>query len=320
MAIPVAMEPARSSASNLLISQSPPNKLKTIKDTICADKTKAMLNYACNGSASLFGFLTFLSANLHLVSDTIQEKMDFVSEKLERLGNGLSGIIGGIDLAQKKNFFPFLGYISMVPISAFIGGYNNWLARGISIGLNSFAFIIDRREVVDGNGEPIIGINGKPILLSGDFSETGWLESIKTSFVEGGKMIKELFNKPARVFKFSHATLLTSLTQIAGPIINVLGLKSIGTGIRNIAGIAGYVALLLDRRKPGAPLGGINFGSPVVQCSLLRIGTAFFDQLKQFNFFSERIKNLTDISLALDRLAGLRFTKGIFDIKKQPVK
>lgn len=313
MTFPVAMKPTRGLISPL---SKGPGKPQTIKEIIFRDDTKAILNYACNGAASLFGFLTFLSANFHLF-DSIQDKLDYFSERLERLGNGLSGAIGAIDLWQKKNLLPFLGYTSMIPVSAFIDGYNNWLARGISIGLNSFVFIIDRREVVDENGEPEIDKKtGKPKCLSGDFSDSGWIESIKVSCKESIKMLRELFQNPKKITTFSHAVLTTALFQMAGPIIHTLGAKKLGSTIRNIAGIAGYIALLLDRRKEGAPFGGINFKSPVVQCSLLRIGTAFFDQLKHFEFFSSRISNLTDLSLSLDRLAGLRFTKGIFDIKK----
>jgi len=129
-------------------------------------------------------------------------------------------------------------------------------------------------------------------------------------------MLKELYNKPEKIKKFTHATLMTSIFQILGPIIAVSGLWKVGSFIRNIAGIAGYGALMLHKRKEGAPFWGINFKSPVVQCSLLRIGTSFFDQLKRFDYFSSRIKNLTDLSLCLDRLAGLKFTQGVFGIKK----
>ena len=296
-----------------------PAKNRNFKEIIFDDRTKTILNYAANGSAAAFAFFTFLSANLNLF-DRAQEYLDVVSDRLERFGNACSGVIGGIDLWQKKNLLPFVGYVSMIPISTFIDGYNNWLARGVSIGLNSFAFIIDRREVVDENGEPIFDQNKKAQHLSGDFSEEGWLKGLKVSLTESKNLIKEIYNKPERIKKFSHATLITSLTQITGPIISVLGLKYIGSVIRNVAGVAGYIALLLDKRKPENPFFGINFKSPVVQCSILRIGTAFFDLLKRIDFFSERIKNLTDISLALDRLAGLRFTKGIFDIKKQVVR
>ena len=291
-------------------------KNKSFKEIIFDPKTKTILNYAANGSAAAFAFFTFLSANLNLFEKG-QEYLDVISDKLERFGNACSGLIGGLDLWQKKNLLPFVGYISMVPISIFINGYNNWLARGLSIGLNSYAFIIDRREVVDEKGEPILDKNKKVQYLSGDFSDEGWFESLKVSLIESGKLIKEIFQDPKKIKKFSHATVLTSITQMVGPIISILGLKQIGSVIRNIAGVAGYAALLLDRRKPEKPFFGINFQSSVVQCSILRIGTSFFDLLKRIDFFSERIKNLTDLSLALDRLAGLRFTKGIFDIKKK---
>jgi len=319
MAIPLAMEPHGSypaSSSVLLGHKSLKEKSKSIKEIICSPKTKAIANYAANGTASAFAFLTFLSANLNLF-DSFQEKLDYASEKLERFGNAVSGLIGAVDLGQKRNLLPCLGYVSMIPISTFINGYNNWLARGVSIALNFYAFIIDRREVVDESGEPTKDKDGKVQYLDADFSDEGWLEGLKVSLVESKKMIKELYDKPKRVTKFSHATLLTSIGQMLGPIVHVLGLKQTGSFIRNTAGIAGYAALLLDRRAKGKTFLGMNLKSPIVQCSLLRIGTSIFDQMKQFDYFSSRIKNLTDISLALDRLAGLRFTKGIFDINKK---
>lgn len=291
------------------------NRPRTFTEFIYDPKIKHTLNRTVNGTASAFAFLTFVNGNLHLV-ESIQEYLEPFSEKLERLGNALSGVIGGIDLWQKKNFPPFLGYTSMVPISLLFDSYNNWLLRGFSIGFNGFAFIIDRREVVDKDGEPVKDENGQIKHLSGDFSEKSWLDSIKTSTKESYKMLREMCKRPERIKKFSHAILITSLVQIVSPFIAYFNRK-IGSTIRNISGAANYVGLLLDRRKIGGKFWGINFKSPVVQCSLLRIGTSIFDLMKHFDFFSNRINNLTDISLSLDRLAGLKFTRGIFEIKKK---
>lgn len=286
-----------------------------LSEVLTNSKIKSVLNCAVNGTASAFAFFTFINGNFKFI-ESIQEYLEPVSEKLERTGNALSGIIGGIDLWQKKNFPPFLGYVSMVPISFFFDSFNNWLLRGFSIGFNAFAFIIDRREVVDKNGEPEKDENGQVKYLSGDFSNRGWLSSIKTSCEESYKMLCELYKKPSNIKKFSHAVLLTSITQIVSPFIAFFINRPIGSIIRNTAGVANYVGLLLDRRKPDGPFFGINFKSPVVQCSFLRIGTSIFDTMKNFDYFSDKITNLTDISLALDRLAGLKFTRGIFDIKR----
>lgn len=321
MAIPLAMEPRDSFDKKVTPFVKAPiadaKKTRNLSEILCDGKTKSILNCAVNGSASAFAFFTFLNGNFRFF-ESLQEYIEPVSEKLERLGNALSGVIGGIDLWQKRNFFPFAGYISMVPISLLFDSYNNWLMRGFSIGLNSFVFIIDRREVVDEKGEPVKDKKGEVKHLSGDFSDKGWLGGIKTTCNESYKMLWELCEKPARIKRFSHAILITSLVQTVSPFIAYFGERKIGSIIRNVAGIAGYIGLLLDRRKSSTKfLGGINFKSPVVQCSLLRIGTSVFDLMKRFDFFSSRITNLTDISLALDRLAGLRFTKGIFDIKKK---
>ena len=322
MSVPLAMRPegnfsrAASAVSSSVQKQPEDAKRKTITEFIFDSKTKSTLNYAVNGTASAFAFLTFLNGNFKF-SESIQEYLEPFSEKLERVGNALSGVIGGLDLWQKKNFLPFFGYISMVPISLLFDSYNNWLLRGFSIGFNGFVFIIDRREVVDENGEPEKDKDGKIKHLSGDFSDKGWLEGLKVSGEESFKMVKEIWQKPSRIKKFSHAILTTSLIQIVSPFIAFFGNRKIGSTIRNAAGVANYIGLLLDRRKSTGIFGGINFKSPVVKCSLLRIGTSTFDFMKRFDFFADRISNLTDISLALDRLAGIMFTKGIFDIKKK---
>ena len=326
MSVTLALKPEGNFNRANIVANNPPQKKKsentkvqTITNFIFDSKTKSVLNYGVNGTASVFAFLTFINGNLRF-SESIQKYLEPFSEKLERLGNALSGVIGGIDLWQKKNFPPFFGYMSMIPVSLLFDSYNNWLLRGFSIGFNSFAFIIDRREVVDKNGEPEKDKNGQIKHLSGDFSDKGWLDSIKTSTKESCKMLGELYKQPSKIKKFSHAILVTAIVQIISPFIAIFGNRKLGSTIRNTAGVASYIGLLLDRRKSGGILGGINFKSPVVQCSILRIGTSIFDFMKRFDFFSERISNLTDISLALDRLAGIRFTKGIFDMKKKQDK
>lgn len=314
--------PTKQIVSQTIVASSPTEGKKeerTAWEFINDSKTKCVLNNTVNGGAAALAFFTFLNGNFRFF-ESIQEWIEPVSERLERYANALSGLIGGLDLLEKRNFFSLLGYLSMVPISLLFDSHNNWLFRGFSIGLNNSVFIIDNREIVKANGEVERDEKEQIKHLSGDFSKmklfSGLWESIKVTCKESGKMLCELCQKPGNIKKFSHAILMTSLTQIISPFIAYFHQK-IGSTIRNIAGVTNYVGLLLHKRKDNGSFFGINFKSPVVQCSLLRIGTSIFDFMKRFDFFSSRITNLTDISLALDRLAGARYSQGIFDIKKE---
>ena len=292
--------------------------LANFQKIILNDTIKETVNYIVNGSAVAFSTFTFLNGNLNIFSN-LHKYFEPISETLTRFGTVVSGFTGAIDTYKKKNLLSFLGYSAMVPIGLLTKGYNQWLARGISSGLTNFVLINDRREKVDESGEPITGSDGNIQYMSGVFPNM--MDSLKTTCSEGIKMIKECFQKPARIIRFSHATLITSLFQMVGSIPAWLGFDKAGAFIRNASGISSFVAMLQDTssnsKQSLKSKSIINFKSPIVQCSLLRIGTSLFDLFKRFDFFSSRVSNSTDISLGMDRLASLLYSRGVFNIKKR---
>ena len=285
-----------------------------LRETLTSRKTKDLVNYVVNGSAAASGLLAFVNGNFSL-SDSLHRFLEPLSEGLIRAGTATSGLLGAIDLWQKKNLFSFLGYSLMVPLGSLVKGYNLWLARGVSSGLTNFVLITDRRELVDSKGEAIKDKTGKVQYINGDFSENGWWGSVQVTAKESLMMLKEVYNKPSRIAKFSHAVLISSLLQIISPFISFLGLKNTGAGIRNVSGVGSFASMLFDKKSSNGKK-GINLKSPIVQCGLLRIGTSIVDLMKRFDFISSRVNNLTDVSLALDRLASIRFATSVFDIKK----
>ena len=126
----------------------PQNKITKIIESFQKDETKKIINYIANGCSSSVSLLTFLNGNFNFLS-SIQEKLEPVSEALSKIAFGISHVIGAIDLWQKKNLLPFLGYASAVPTSLLSSGYNMWLAVGLPEGLINFAVITDQREIVD---------------------------------------------------------------------------------------------------------------------------------------------------------------------------
>ena len=278
---------------------------------------KEIATYSANGTASLCNFFTFLNGNFKWVSP-FHDFFEKTSEILSKTALGVVGTIGSVDMWEKKNPFTLLGYVLLVPISILSSGYNSWVARGLSYGMCNFAMIVDRREVVDKDGEPIFDKNKNKQYLSGDFTDKGLLEGFKVTCNESIKMLSEIFKKPANLKKFSHSTLAASIFQMSGCIPGFFGYKNIEAGIRDVSSIIGDFALLLDKGKSNdteLKLTNINLKSPVVQSGLLWIATSFFDLLKRFPFIEERIENLTELTTCLDRTASIRFTQGLLDIK-----
>ena len=299
-------------------------KNTTLIETITSSKTKKFLNYFANGSSSVSSLITFLNGNFKWF-DSIQEKLESLSEVVSKTALTTIGFVGSVDLWQKKNPVTFLGYALLVPISLLSKGYDSWVARGFSYGACNAVVVIDRREVVDDSGEPILDKNGKVQTLSGDFSDKGWWNGFTTTFKECGKMLKELYKKPSRISNFSHATLVASLFQMLGPIPGLFGYKTIEATIRDVSSALGDTALLLDKdsknqdtstQKQNKLQSLINLKSPIVQSSLLWICTSVIDLLKRFDFISNNINNLTELSSFFDRTASIRFTQGVLHIKK----
>lgn len=291
----------------------------TLKEVLTNNKAKKIINYSVNGSASLLNLITFLNGNFNL-SNSLQEKLEPLSEALSKIAFSTVHVVGAIDLWQKKNIFPFLGYAMAPIIAMFNSGYDLWVSTGLAGGLINFAVITDQREVVDDKGNPILTKNGNIQVINGDFSDRGWWNSFKTTTNESLKMIKEIIKEPSRIKKFTHATFFASSSLIIGSLLGLLGFKKLEAIIRNIASMTGETALLFhtninnksikDHKKT------IDLKSPITQSGILWIGTAVVDLLKRFDFISEKISNLTHFSLFFDRAASIRFTQGVLSIKK----
>lgn len=296
-----------------------------IQNAITGYKIKRAINYAVNGTASLCSLFTFLNGNFNFF-DGIQEKLEPLSEVLSKVAFSTVHIIGAVDLWQKKNIFPFLGYAAAPIIAMFNSGYDLWVSTGLVTGLINFAVITDQREVVDENGDPILDKDGNIQIINGDFRDRGWWNSFQTTLNESLKMAKELCQKPARIKSFTHATFLFSSFLLIGPVAGLLGFKKLETVIRNTASIASETALLFHKNIGGNTSKSnnvkddykkiINLKSPVAQAGILWIGTAITDLLKRFDFISERANNLTHLSLFFDRAASIRFTQSVLNMKK----
>ncbi|MBI3590629.1 MAG: hypothetical protein HY094_04535 [Candidatus Melainabacteria bacterium] len=291
------------------------------------DDTKKVINYCANGFSSLVSLITFLNGNFD-IANSIQEKLESISEKLSKAAFSVAHVIGAIDLWQKKNFLPFLGYAIASPIALLSTGYNMWVAVGFAEGLINFAVITDQREIVDDNGEPILDKNKNPQVINGDFKSRGWWSSITTTLSESKKMLIELYKKPSRIKKMTHSLFASNLFMLIAPVFGILNLKKLEAVIRNCSTVAIESSMLFHKnitneqslethqRQGSKSSEGINLRSPIAQSGLLWICAAASDLLKRFDYFSEKIKNLTHLSMLFDRVASTRFTQGILNIKE----
>ncbi len=290
----------------------------TLSKVLKSDKTKKIVNYTFNASSSLVSLFTFVNGNFNFL-DSIQEKLEPFSEYLSKIAFSVAHVVGAIDLWQKKNLLPFLGYAAAVPTALLSSGYNLWLSVGAAEGLINFAVITDKREVVDDNGEAILDKNKNIQLINGDFSNRGWKNSFSTTIKETSKMLKELCNNPTKIKKISHAALVPTLFLLIGPIIGLLGLKKTEAFIRNSAAVALESSMMLHKENANEPTADlkkkIDLKSPIAQAGMLWMSTAIVDLVKRFDFISDKINNLTHLSLALDRTASTRWTQGILNIK-----
>ena len=295
-------------------------KKPSLLEFIKRDKTKEVINYAFNGSSIAASLFTFLNGNFHFL-DSIQEKLEKFSEILARITFAQISAIVAIDLWEKKNPLSLLGYILSIPIAILSNGYNLWLASGITNGLCNFIVITDQREHVDKDGEPILDEAKNIQYVNGDFSKRGWKKAISTTFSESFKMLKEVIKKPEKIKKISHSVLIFSIIEIFSPMISFAGFEKVGSFLRNASNIAIETALLLhkDSNEKSPNNSNINLKSPVAQSGLLWIGTSIVDFIKRYDFISERVNNLTHLSLGFDRAASILFTKGIFNVKKTNV-
>lgn len=287
---------------------------------------KEVINYTFNGASSAFSLLTFILSNTGKLGN-FQEKLENISEILSKVAFSIISLVGSVDFWQKKNLIPFLGYTLAVPTAILSSGYDFWLSLGISSGLSNFIVIIDQREIVDDKGNPILDKGGNIQVINGDFKSRGWLRGLEITYKESIRMLAELIKNPLRFKKFSHSALVCSLFEMLGPLIGLIGFKTTGSAIRNIATIGVESSALLHKdiksrmqtsssnKTKAQKIKGINFNSPIAQSGFLWILTSIIDHLKRFDFVSTRINGLTSLSFLFDRLASIRFNQGVLNIK-----
>lgn len=288
-----------------------------IHDAIVNDKIKKYLNYAFNGSAAVVCLAAFVNGNLEIY-EPIQENLELVSMFLAKSAFCAAHVIGAVDLWQKKNLIPFLGYASAVPISLLTSGYQLLLFTGISAGFINFIVVIDQRELTDKDNNPILDENGQVQTVGGDFSDKGWWYGIKTSCRESGKMLCELVTHPSKIKKVSNAVLASSLFQIAGSVIGFFGSVTTGAFLRNAGTVCAETSMLLHKdTKNSNSSKPVDFSSPIAQAGLLWNSSAITDQLKRSDVVSSVVSGLTELSLFFDRIASMRFTQGVLRIKNK---
>lgn len=308
-------------------------EIKNEQQGVLSCGQREIINYFANAGASILNFVTFLNGNFHFF-ETLQEKLEVISNFYTKCATSIQGIIGAEDCWQKKNAVPLIGNALELPVAIFSEGYNLWLFRGISQGIGQFLGIIDRRAVVDERGEPK-KVDGKIQYIKGDFRDKGWLEGIKVTCGEIPKLTKELFSKFSNIKNMSHGLYTASVGQILGAGLALCGLKSIGAFIRDAFGTLVDFSLITDKKKSTKitnemlvnvvdeklldeqPLQkGLNFSSLYVWGGLTWILAAVVDVLKRIPFFEDKVNCLTNLSYTSDRGASTLYKMEDFKISR----
>lgn len=287
---------------------------------IISDVVKTRINYGFNGTAAAINLLTTINGNFPLI-ETLQEKMEWLSAIVSKSATVAQGLVNATIAIEKKNAIALIGGLLELPIAFFISGFNLFLARGVSAGLNHFDSIITRTIKRDKDGN-IIKIIGKEQHYD-DFKQEGWAEGFKIICKNIPSLIKELYPKPFKSSElFPRSFLLCSLFMILGPIISLAGnfipgLYKLGATIRHIFGGLAGAALATDMKtntnikqeneSPDNKAKGLSF---YAMSGIIWVLAAIPDVLKHFEFFSSRVNNGTDLALMLDRLAGSCFIFG----------
>lgn len=294
-----------------------------VRQFVNDDETKKFINYAGNGGAAVTNLLTFINTNWTF-TEPAKEWLENLSEKWTKVATGTQGLIGAIDLWKKKNTIPLIGNILEIPISIFSSGRNLWLFRGVSQGLGQFLRVIDQRELIDKNGEPIKK-DGKEQIICGDFEDRGWWEGFSITCKEVPKILVELVSKPSKIKKLTHALSLASVCQIIGGTSALFGLEDFGAAIRNLSGIGVDFSLMLDEnKKDGVDNSkndkrwmGLNLSSIFTKAGCIWVGAAICDELKRLPFLEDKDIGLTSLSYFFDRGASVLYTNGNLSVKSK---
>lgn len=281
---------------------------------------KKVINGVFNGSSAALNFAAFLNAQFGLY-DFAQEYLEKSAELLTKAAYNSIGIIGSIDVWEKKNLIPFLGFAMGIPLTVLSSGYDVWLMNGIPYGFGNFIIVTDQRELVDKNGSFIKSSDGKVKLLGGDFKELGWGKGLSKTLEECRKMVFEITEKPKKLLNsVSHALLASSVFELFGPVVYMFGQEKIGSFIRSTGTIATQTAMLFHDDSSSEvsekKRGKISLTSDVSKSAVLGVTASMLDFIKRTDFISDKIPNLTNLTLGIDRVSNYLIMSGIFNIKK----
>ncbi|GEM_PF-4212334 len=282
-----------------------------------SDRFKTNVNLTFNGIASAANLLTTLNGNL-FAGNSLQEGLETTSAFCSKTATAVQGLLNGIIAFEKKNLLAMIGGLLELPIAFSVKGFNLFLARGISAGLNQFDSIISR-TIKQGKDGKFIEIAGKKQHYD-SFKKEGWIEGLKIIGKNFPRLIKELYPNPFKSSElFPRTFLLCSIFMILGPIISlagnfVPGLYKLGATVRHVFGGLAAVSLTTDKKtntnikqqKEGKAKGISKYAAS----GIFWVLAAIPDVLKHYDFFSDRIKNGTELALCFDRLGGFFFIRG----------
>lgn len=284
--------------------------------SLVSDTMKTNINIAFNGVAAFSNLLTTINGNFTHI-DFIQDNLERLSSFLSKCATAVQGLLNATLAIEKKNAVASLGGLLELPIAFFTSGFNLFLARGLSAGLNHFDSIISRTIKTTKGGNPVKDEKGN-IQHYDNFKEEGWIEGLKIILRHIPKLTKELYEKPLeREGLFPRSFYLCSSFMILGSLIAFSGLTKLGAAVRHTFGGLAGAALATDMKKDtnlkqklqahgDKPKGLSNYAISGV----LWVLAAIPDLFKHFDFFSSKVNNGTELALCLDRLAGLFFIFG----------
>lgn len=271
-----------------------------------------VINFAVNLSASITNFLTFFNGNFNF-SEAHHEKLETISTFLAKCGTGIQGFTNAISNFRLVNLLAAVGSAMEIPVAIFANGYNLWLSRGIAQGLSQYNAVMSRTPKLDNDQKQLL-IGSEPQKYK-HFKEEGFFGGAWITLKESWKQLKELpskfADKKGRCPGFIN---LFSLFMIGGSLISFAGLYKIGAFIRDFGGGAVDCAFMIDPEREGKTKTVSSNGNPekggvsyLLLSGVIWIGAAIVDFLKRFDFFSKKVNNFTQLSLAFDRGASIPY-------------
>lgn len=287
--------------------------------TLISKGLNRKINLGFNGVAAGINLVTTIAGNI-APGNSIQEHLEKGSSFISKCATVVQGLLNADTAIGKKNIIATIGGLLELPIAIFVKGFNLFLARGISAGLNHFDSIIIRTKKRDKDGK-IIKIAEEEQYYD-DFKKEGWVEGFKITCKNIPRLIKELYPNPFKESElFPRSFFICSAFMIIGSSVAFSGLTKLGATIRHVFGGLAGVALATDKitntnlksasQTKGAKETTKQKGiSRYAMSGIIWILAAIPDVLKHFDFFSSKINNWTELALCLDRLASIFYTDG----------